>query len=324
MKFIVTASNKRMDYTIDPESTKMTIKELKGKLEEKMGEDGKIEWENMMFISRGALLADEKTLEELNLSTSAEVFVVRKSKPPASVKKEEPAKPSTLREAPMTTFNPQEQAAATQQQGDVGNNFMQSMMSQHLDSILENPSTFDLYFQPVLKNMSEKDREDWKMSFIEQMKELRKNPEIMQSALNQVGNMSPATLRKMMELGAGGSMGPSPAMPQAQPGIGRPMMYPGPWQMPYVPPMGPVPSLKIPCFHGFVPPSSPMAAPHVSSPAFSQQSSVDYESLYGEQLKKLQDMGYHDKERNIEALRLSNGDVNGAANFLIEWNELDK
>ncbi len=70
---------------------------------------------------------------------------------------------------------------------------------------------------------------------------------------------------------------------------------------------------------GGLPPSLFPSAP--LSPAATAASTIDMrppEERYAEQLRQLNEMGFFDFDRNIEALRRSGGNVNGAVGYLLE------
>lgn len=319
MKINIKNKSKKYDLEVEPS---MTIKDVKEKIEKDLPETG-LKAKDMKIIFSCKICTDEKTVEQCNIVENASLFVAGvtpKSEEPKSIN--QPSQPQS-----------QQQPGQYQQQPNMGGNSVfnmgndsfKNLMSQQFDMILANPDLFDQYLGPMFANLDPATRESRKNQMLEQMRMLKDNPQMMEGILDQMKSMDPNAMQQMMNSADPSGMGMQ--------GMGMPGGMPN--QQPYNPYMQvPQMSPTVPCSHGFYPygyvmqpqmmypPQQNYGMQQNVSPKFDPN--VNYEELYKEQLKQLEEMGFDNKEVSLKALKITNGDVGAAVNVLCNWSQQNK
>ncbi|KAF7683262.1 Deubiquitination-protection protein dph1 [Astathelohania contejeani] len=296
---------KEKTYVVEVDSDELKIEELKQKLEAKMEGNEVIPYKDQRFVHGGKFLQNDRTIKDCGITNGMTIFVI-------CAKKTTQATQPTSQSVPQPPpFSQPSFGQPTAPMGGVSPSLINQAAAQQLESIINNPDSIDFYFQSILAGIPEDQRAGWKAMLVQQMKELKNNPELMQQMLQQVSSMSPEAMRSVM--------GGAPGMGMPGPMAGQPTPY---GYMPYgnspqMQPMGFTPSPTIPCCHGFYPLNTPQPMQFTPPPP------INYEEIYSEQLKQLEEMGYVNKKLNIEALKRANGDVCGAVNYIIDWNSGD-
>lgn len=274
-----------------------TVAELKEKIYNIMKEESKIEPKDQRFIYLGKILKDGDTLESVEgLKDNSTIFVMGKSKKQES-KEEKVKSKEQVSQMPPQNFQNQNNFMQPDMMGNLGqsmNNpsFVNNMISQSIEHLEKNPAMLDLYYGQSMQGMSESQKEAWRQQMINQLKELQKNPQFLQNAMNA-----------MPEMGNFGRQQPQFNMHQQ------------------------FNQQQVPCSHGYyplgyVPPMNPYYSPQHMSPNLSfNNEDVNFNEIFAEQLVLLEEMGFSNKKLNIEALKKTNGDVTKAANLLCDWNK---
>lgn len=261
-----------------------TIASIKERLEKEFP-DLNISHKDMKLIAVGKILKDDQKIKDYSLADGTTVLITGLP----SKQKEEPKNINAAQ--PAYT-----QPAYTQPSNNSSNNLMQNAMEQQIDQMLNDPSVFDMYFGQMMQGKSEEEKQTYKNMIMAQMEAFKNNPELMKSVMNQMGNMDPRTMQSMLS----GQGMPQPPMSAGMgfPGMAPPPQYPA-YQQPFVQQQA---SPTIPCSHGYVP----------NTKAF-------HEMRFANQLNALSEMGYQNREKNLAALFIADGDINFAIGLIHEW-----
>ncbi|KAM0677054.1 hypothetical protein BDAP_002345 [Binucleata daphniae] len=293
-----------------------TIEILKERLEKMTIDEFKITSKEMKFIANGRILKDEQTLKDANIVDKSQIFVSGTQQKPAA-KEVSPAGLDINNTSNVNNYAnapPQNSGynnnshAYNNPIGNMDNQLLQNIMSQQLEQIQKDPSILDAQLEPLLRGMSEPEKQKWKDAFLEDMKMMKDNPDLMKSKVDQLSNMDPKTIQNMM---SGVGLQPN-AFPQ---NFGVPQNYN---TMPQQPNMYqqnmqfPLQSPTIPCSHGYYPYGHQFQTPPPSQP-------VNLENVYKEQLQMLDDMNFKDRNVNLKALIQAKGDINMAIDFILDW-----
>lgn len=279
----------------------MTVGDAKKKVEEMMSEDSKIKAKDQRYIFAGKILDDSDKFKSIeNLKDGSCVFLMGKGKPKSAEKKE---KPTTDYQKRPETQQPNYATGGGQgfppNNMGGGNDLFGAGMQQSFEYLSNNPNMIDMFYGQLMTNMTEEQKENLRQTILAQIKGFQKDPRAFQQVVDYARNMNPASFNQAM--GGGMPMGLT-----GQEGF--PQIHA---HQPYTPPT------SIPCSHGFYP---LYFQPHQygSSPV-QQPSGPDLEKVYASELKTLNEMGYMNKELNVEALKKANGNISLAIQFLIDW-----
>lgn len=272
----------------------LTILDVKEKIHNLMKEGSKIEPKDQRYIFMGKILADTDKISSVEgLTDSSTIFVMGKGKKPEK-KEERPSQPTqpinNAPQQPQQNFYsqpPNFMPPDLQNLGQQMNNpsFVSNMIGQSIDHLQRNPAMLDMYFGQMMQGMSEADKDNFRNQILSQFKDLQRNPQQLQSAMNAMQN---------------GGLAPPPHM--SQPNIIQPCSH-GYYPLGYTPPF---PTYQYPS-QPYMSPTPPVA------------SNIDFAEVYKDQLVQLEEMGFPNKKLNLEALKKSNGNINLAVNFLFEW-----
>jgi ubiquilin len=168
------------------------------------------------------------------------------------------------------------------------NSEVPNAMLDQMEQMINNPVLLDQALSMYGgQNMTPEQKEEAKKMLVENLKMFKNNP----AFLNQVLN-SDVMRRNIDRMGMGQPMMPPTSFPPA-PNFGQ-----------YADSSVPV----IPCQHGYYPPSYASGRPEAPN----------YEQVYAKQLSQLQEMGFSDKAKNIEALIKGGGDIDKALDILYQ------
>ncbi|KAM0687775.1 hypothetical protein COBT_000978 [Conglomerata obtusa] len=277
-----------------------TIEKLKTKLEELSYEEHKIGAKEMKFIAAGKILKDEQTLKEYKIVDQSQIFVSGNIQRPAV---KEPSHINNEVRVP-----PKQPAPAPTHTPMFDNSALENMMNQQFELIQKDPEALEKQLSPMLVGMPEQDKKKWIDAFIENLKMMKDNPEMMRTAIEQFNSMDPKVMQNMMgSAGLGGFNQPS-MQQHFTPNIQQPQVF-----AQYKPSNFPLPSPTIPCSHGYYPYGYQLP----SSPVISQQP-IDYNDLFQVQLKQLEEMNFTNRELNLKCLIKANGDVNLAIDYILQ------
>lgn len=269
---------------------------------------------DIKFVGRAKFLDFSKTFAEEGIKTETSILVhktlPKKDKKPAETK--EKPESNTGSNAPPLYTNMNVPPMDAFGAGNVN----PSMISNQMNILLNDPDTLDLTIKTIMPNASDNERELYKKAFIDNCKKFKDNPELLKQMTNQMqgamGNMNNVGNPYMPPASPAVNPYSSPVMP----GYGVPpynSYYGNPYMHmhhPYV-----VPSPTIPCCHGFYPPNYNEMSPQAHTP----QTDTNAENKFKEQLKILNEMGYTNKQLNVHALTLANGDISEAVAHLVRW-----
>ncbi len=119
------------------------------------------------------------------------------------------------------------------------------------------------------------------------MRQMLANPQMLQQMLNQQGQGQPQG---------------TPMMPQQPPAV------PGGGGLNFASLFGPPPAATTT--------TAPVAGPSTAQPR-QPQTMQDFETIFAEQLRQLQDMGFYDKQAGIMALQATGGNVEAAIEHML-------
>ncbi|KCZ74078.1 hypothetical protein H311_04960, partial [Anncaliia algerae PRA109] len=116
--------------------------------------------------------------------------------------------------------------------------FVSNMIGQSIDHLQRNPAMLDMYFGQMMQGMSETDKDNFRNQILGQFKDLQRNPQQLQNAINAMQN---------------GGLAPSPHM--SQPNIIQPCSH-GYYPLGYTPPF---PTYQYPS-QPYMSPTPPVAS----------------------------------------------------------------
>ncbi|KAG0442464.1 Ubiquitin domain-containing protein DSK2a [Dictyocoela muelleri] len=334
MKVSIKVKNKTISLEIDDS---LTILDLKKKTVLEM-EDPKPEPENLYFIYGGKKLDDSAIINSL-LKDGYTVHATVMKKQEINKKIEIGGKTvygksgdnAGQNNAGGSFYGSNPYGASTNQFNaganpfNVGSNPFGAMglndINSQIEMMLNNPSLLDLTLDQMPGVRTPEQKEEMKKMMTTYLKSIKDNPELLQMAMNpeflrsagfsnpmvppMQNPMVPPMQNPMVPPMQNPYMNPNmsnPNMgsPQMSPNMNNPMMYP-----PY---MYPPPRGYYPYYNYYQP--IPQPPPN-----------INYEEAFKDQLSVLEEMGYKNKSLNIEALKKSNGDINRAVEYLIEWSK---
>lgn len=297
MKLTIKTKDRKSSIEIDSAST---ISDLKQEIE-KIFPDSKSS--SMRLIHAGKFLNDDKkTIADVNLTEEAVVYVTMIRQ--------------TVEKPPVEATRPVQQTP----QGE--NTEWRNMMTNQFNRILEDPSLIDSLFGSQMVGKTEEEKAIIRESMLKQFGAIKENPEIMDSMFEQFKNMDPQMIESIYKAYASGD---SFANPMSFPNTVPPGVMPKMNQQMYRPNVT-EPSPSIPCSHGYYPygyigPQIVNQPVYLNQPITKPAETVDYEKLFSAQLEALKEMGFTDHQSNIQALIQTGGDVQGAANLLLDGNK---
>ncbi|CAX44250.1 ubiquitin domain-containing protein, putative [Candida dubliniensis CD36] len=317
---IKSSGDKKYEVTVDPSITVSQLKEL-------VAEKSDIPAGSQRLIYSGKVLKDTETVASYKVQTGHTIHLVKSAATTAAAAAAAPQSSNTPANASVPSniaagqgsFNPLADLTGARYAGysqlpsasmfgpDGGMNSnipdpeqLNSMMSnpvfqQQMQAMLSDPQMLDFMIQqnPQLRAMGPQVRE------------------MLQSPLFRQMMSNPEMLRSMMQM-RGGDAGQTNAFPApgANPTTGESGNNGAP--------ANPFANL----FPNGIPPIDPSALFGGAAPA-AAPAPVDNrppEERYESQLRQLNDMGFYDFDRNVEALRRTGGSVQGAIEYLLGGN----
>ncbi|KAF6064013.1 Ubiquitin family protein [Candida albicans] len=320
---IKSSGDKKYEVTFDPSITVSQLKEL-------VAEKSDIPAGSQRLIYSGKVLKDTETVTSYKVQNGHTIHLV-KTAPQQSTANQSSSTPANASvpsniAAGQGSFNPLADLTGARYAGysqlpsasmfgpDGGMNSnipdpeqLNSMMSnplvqQQMQAMLSDPQMLDFMIQqnPQLRAMGPEVRQMLQSPFFRQM---MSNPEMLRSMMQmERGNAeqtnafpAPGANPTTGESGNSGETTATPANPFAN-------LFPN-----GIPPINP-----SALFGGAAPaPAAAAAAPADNRPP---------EERYENQLRQLNDMGFYDFDRNVEALRRTGGSVQGAIEYLLGGN----
>ncbi|KAK1348728.1 ubiquitin-like protein [Hamiltosporidium tvaerminnensis] len=330
MQITLKLNNKKI--TLEVDSIEMSILSVKKKLEEVLEEGSKIPAEQQKFVINGIFLDNKKTLKDYDITESSVIHVIGTrrtinvpSKKDSSIGQTNQSNISSNPPSHPNIPNIGNQPSYPSNPNIPSNDSFNDVISSQLDAFINNPSIMDQQFGSFMGNMNEEQKSAWKKVMTEQLKEIKKNPQLLRQMMSQFSGMGDPNYMAQQPYGA-----PYGAPMQSPYNIPQPIPQP-PMQSPYntsQPPMQSPYNIPqqyntptIPCSHGFYP---LYFINYLSSINKKQPEITNYEEFFKEQLKLLEEMGYTNKQVNLEALKECNGDINDAIDWIIRWNSSKK
>ncbi|EJW03296.1 hypothetical protein EDEG_02362 [Edhazardia aedis USNM 41457] len=345
-KFEVTFKIIKEKYVLEVSKTE-SIGTVKQKLAEKLKETtSQCNQNDLKFIYAGRLLQDSQTVSECQIHANSEVFVTcsklnvkasKSAKHSEHEKQQQTMQSQSMQAAPSfdpMSFSQQpfQNANASSLFGGFNANMLNDagqneLLRQQFQSYINNPRLIDSMMPQQFQNRSEAEKETMRQMFVNQFKLFLEKPDALNSMLQSLGNIDPATMQSVLAgvdpsaIGTLNMQYPNPYASAAQQSpYTNPMSMNTMNNMNTVNPMNPyqqyVPSPTIPCFHGFVPPAY-VATPQ--SPLIAPSTAVDPKKVFEKQLKTLSEMGFSNEDLNLKALRQANGDLSLATEYLFQW-----
>ena len=184
------------------------------------------------------------------------------------------------------------------------------MFSSMMNMMMQNPQMMEMIINsnPMLKQMIDANP---------QLKEIMTNPELMKSMFTPENLQMAQNMSAMMGQQHGSTLS----------GSSEPFPLPGNLSQPSVnpqPSINPRPQNPFLMYRPLAPQFNlprPYVSPMVNSygNTFPPQVNVnvDYKALYGTQLSQMKEMGFVNEEVNLEALKVTNGNVNAAVERIL-------
>ncbi|ELA46193.1 hypothetical protein VCUG_02329 [Vavraia culicis subsp. floridensis] len=258
---------------------------------------------DLKFVGMAKFLDNEKTFSEEGIKPGSTILV-HKALPKKEKEREDrkETKTSTNTGAPMPPFTNMNVPPVDAFGGGINS----SVINNQMNLLLNDPETLDLTIKTIMPSATNEERELYKKTFVENCRRFKDNPELLRQMTSQMqGMMGGGNANPYMPVSP--AMNPySPVMPNY--GV-QPPPYNPYYMNPYAQQQYPMPSPTIPCFHGFYP-------LNYSIPG---QPKEDMEKKFEAQLEMLNEMGYTNKQHNLQALAQTGGNVNDAVNLLLDW-----
>ncbi|ELQ76334.1 Ubiquitin-like protein [Trachipleistophora hominis] len=254
---------------------------------------------DLKFVGMAKFLDNEKTFSEEGIKPDSTILV-HKALPKKEKDSKKDVKTSTSTGTAMPPFSNMNVPPV-----DAFGGINSSVINNQMNLLLNDPETLDLTIKTIMPTATNEERELYKKTFVENCRRFKDNPELLKQMTSQMQGM-------VGNNNVNPYMPASPAMNPYSPVMPNYNIQPPPYNPYYINPYAqqyPMPSPTVPCFHGFYP-------LNYSLPG---QPKEDMEKRFEVQLKTLNEMGYTNKQHNLQALAQTGGDVNDAVNLLLDW-----
>jgi len=293
------------------------VEDVKKQLKEKIDSDSsvpesdKLDVKEMKFIYSGKFLSDSETVKDCKVTEDGVVFLAGMKRTATTA----PKKTTFAKEQPTNPMNqamnmnqPMGQASPMMSMNAINDPTFQ----RQLDQFIEHPEMLDSFLGVNAGSMSDDQKNALRSIVKDQLKNLKEHPEIFQNIATQM-------------YGQQGMPGMRPnfgGMPQMNPMMGmNPMQQQQPMGSPGMYPMGQnmynqpqYPNMWNPYGNPYFY-QQPM--PFYNVPPQNTQTAEDENAKYEFLSKRLEEMGFPDKEANLKALKASKGDINEAIEKLV-------